>query len=151
MTRRPLDPQAGPATETLTLRLSSPDRALLDRLVSLRAAELAPEGIEVTAASYVRGLIRRDAQARGLSDEPAAGKGKGPRGGAKPKTPADDEPAAERVRADLVRALKAGGKQGEIADSAGIDRGQVSRFKAGKSGLSPEALRKLAAAVRASY
>jgi hypothetical protein len=65
MARRPLDP-AGPATGTLTLRLSDVDRELLDRLVADRASELAPEGIEVTAASYVRGLIRREAAAKGF-------------------------------------------------------------------------------------
>ncbi len=56
------------ATDTLTVRLSPDDRAMRDRLVAHRAAELAEEGIEVTAASFVRGLIRREAKARGLLD-----------------------------------------------------------------------------------
>ena len=148
MARRPIDEQAGPATETLTLRLSRPDRELLDRLVALRASELAQEGIEVTAASFVRGLIRREAHARGLLDEQTAGKGKASRAPAKPAKPtASGEPTADAVRADLLRALKAGAAQGEIADKAGIDRAQVSRFKTGKGDLSSEALRKLAAAL----
>jgi hypothetical protein len=54
------------ASETLTLRLSPVDRALLDRLVELRAEELADEGLEATAVSVVRGLIRREAKAKGL-------------------------------------------------------------------------------------
>jgi hypothetical protein len=53
---------------TLTLRLTSEDRALLDALVGLRNADLAVEGMEATAASYVRGLIRREAVAKGLLD-----------------------------------------------------------------------------------
>lgn len=72
MARRPIDP-TGPATGTLTLRLSDQDRALLDRLVADRAAEFAPEGIEVTAASYVRGLIRREAAAKGFVAEQPTG------------------------------------------------------------------------------
>ena len=50
------------ATDTLTLRLSPDDRAMLDRLVAHRAAELADEGIEVTAASFVRGPRGLDAR-----------------------------------------------------------------------------------------
>ena len=51
---------------TLTLRLTHDDRELLQKLVELRSAELSVEGLEATAASYVRGLIRREAAARGL-------------------------------------------------------------------------------------
>jgi hypothetical protein len=51
---------------TLTLRLTTEDRELLKKLVELRSAELSVDGIEVTAASYVRGLIRREAAAKGL-------------------------------------------------------------------------------------
>lgn len=51
---------------TLTLRLTGAQRALLDELVKLRSVELADEGLEMTAAAYVRGLITRDAKAKGL-------------------------------------------------------------------------------------
>lgn len=51
---------------TLTLRLTAEDRELLHKLVELRSLELTVDGIEVTAASYVRGLIRREAAAKGL-------------------------------------------------------------------------------------
>lgn len=51
---------------TLTLRLTNEDRELLRKLVELRSAELSVDGIEVTAASYVRGLIRREATVKGL-------------------------------------------------------------------------------------
>lgn len=51
---------------TLTLRLTHEDRELLQKLVDLRSVELSVEGLEATAASYVRGLIRREAVAKGL-------------------------------------------------------------------------------------
>lgn len=52
---------------TLT-QLTQHDRELLQMLVGLQAAEMADLGVEVTAASYVRGLIRHEARARGLED-----------------------------------------------------------------------------------
>jgi hypothetical protein len=51
---------------TLSLRLTAEDRALLDELVAERADELCDEGMRPTAASFVRGLIRREARARGV-------------------------------------------------------------------------------------
>lgn len=78
MGRPPKDREAGAATTTLTLRLTPDDRALLDELVALRAAELADEAVEVTATSYVRGLIRREARAKGLLAETSAPAGQPP-------------------------------------------------------------------------
>jgi hypothetical protein len=101
MARRPIDP-TGPATGTLTLRLSEQDRDLLDRLVADRAADLAREGIEVTAASYVRGLIRREAEGKGFMSEqppvtqaPPRGTGRAPRA----KTKRAGAKAAKRTKA----------------------------------------------------
>ena len=51
---------------TLTLRLTHDDRDLLDQLVTMRSKELADDGLEASAAGLVRGLIRREASARGL-------------------------------------------------------------------------------------
>ena len=51
---------------TLTLRLTQQDRELLQELVALKAAELIDTGMEATAASYVRGLIRHEARTKGL-------------------------------------------------------------------------------------
>jgi hypothetical protein len=48
------------------LRLADVDRAALDALIEARRAELAPEGVDVTAASVVRWLLRAEAQRRGL-------------------------------------------------------------------------------------
>ena len=62
------------AEATLTLRLTRHDRELLQALVALQAAEMADTGVEVTAASYVRGLIRHEARTKGLLDAaPASG------------------------------------------------------------------------------
>lgn len=52
--------------ETLTLRLTHDDRDLLDQLVAMRSKELADDGVEASAAGLVRGMIRREAAARGL-------------------------------------------------------------------------------------
>lgn len=51
-------------TESLTMRISPEDRELLDRLVDLRQQELVDDGLEASAASVIRGLIRREARAR---------------------------------------------------------------------------------------
>lgn len=53
---------------TLTLRLTQNDRELLQALVERQAVEMADTGVEVTAASYVRGLIRHAAREKGFLD-----------------------------------------------------------------------------------
>ena len=62
MVRRAKDSASG----TVTIRMTREDRTLLDRLVANRARELADEGLTVTPAALVRGLIRREARAQGL-------------------------------------------------------------------------------------
>lgn len=145
----PRKPKAGVAAEvTLTLRMTDHDRTLLDRLVALRAQELAELGadeIDVTAASYVRGLIRREAKAKGLTSSPA--NTPAPAEPATAEMVADDAPQAAEVRAALLRALQAGEVQSQLADRAGIDRSALSKFKKNGTGLSAEKLRSLAAAL----
>jgi hypothetical protein len=135
MGRPPKDP-SGPALLTLGLRLTAADRDLLDRLVALRAEELVDEAVEVTAGSYLRALIRREARAKGLLEEPS-------RTGAA----ARKEPSAEDVHAMLLRAIEAGAVQTAIAREAGIERADLSRFKNGKHTLSPRSLQNLAASL----
>ena len=67
MARPPKTDRASVADSTLTLRLTREERDLLDRLVELRAGELANEGGRVSAASLVRGLIRSAAKSAGLN------------------------------------------------------------------------------------
>jgi hypothetical protein len=64
--RPPIENRRAVVDTTLTLRLTRQDRELLQELVALKAAELVDSGMEATAASYVRGLIRQEARARGL-------------------------------------------------------------------------------------
>lgn len=130
---RPPKDRSGPAGETLTIRLTADDRALLDELVAAKAAELADDAVEVTATSYIRAIIRREARLlKGAKPEQAA--------------PVSDLKPAQ-VRTMLERALKAGRSQAEIAKAAGFDTSRLSRFKSGK-GLSPESLSRLAAALK---
>jgi hypothetical protein len=64
--RPPIDNRHNVADATLTLRLTRQDRELLRELVALKAEELVDSGMETTAASYVRGLIRQEARSKGL-------------------------------------------------------------------------------------
>lgn len=66
MPRPSLENRRNVVDTTLTLRVTRQDRELLHQLVALKAAELADTGMEATAASYVRGLIRQEARAKGL-------------------------------------------------------------------------------------
>lgn len=56
----------------MAIRFSEEDRQLLDALVRHKAEQLAGEGIDVSAASVLRGLIRKAASELGLSSPPAA-------------------------------------------------------------------------------
>lgn len=148
---RPPKDRTGPATEALSLRLTPEDRGLLNRLVTLRSEELSDEAVEVTATSYVRALIRREARAKGiLDDAPGVARaeaGKPTDAPSRVKVGNPPEPTADELRAALVRAIAAGAVQAEIARESGIDAGDVSRFKSGKAGMSDVALRKLTAAL----
>lgn len=66
MARAPLENRSHIVDTTLTLRLTRQDRELLQELVAMKAAELVDTGMEATAASYVRGLIRHEARVKGL-------------------------------------------------------------------------------------
>ena len=57
------------STTTFTLKFTPDERELVGRLIEARAKELSEQAgqeIEVSIATYLRGLIERDAQARGL-------------------------------------------------------------------------------------
>ena len=54
----------------LTLRVSDEDKELLTKLVEIDATRNTLRGTEVSIASVVRGLIRREAVARGLLSAP---------------------------------------------------------------------------------
>jgi hypothetical protein len=60
------------AQATLTLRLTQEERDIIDQLVELRAKEIGDDA-EVSAGSYIRSLIRREARDKGIlsEDKPA--------------------------------------------------------------------------------
>jgi hypothetical protein len=117
----------------VTLRLSARDRALLEQLVERERQELEDLGVEVSLSSIMRKLIRAAAKASAVD---VAGVEV-----AKPVAPSA-KPAAARpsaaVSQDQVRALlrkKTAERRGlgaELARKLGVERAQVSRFKAGK-------------------
>jgi hypothetical protein len=147
MARPPKQDRSSVATDTLTLRLSPDDRAMLDRLVAHRAAELADEGIEVTAASFVRGLIRREAKARGLLDAASGNI----TASEKPRAISEPERrplSPTQVRTALQLAIDSGQTQRQIALRADLDATRLSRFLAGKHTLTEENLAKLAVALK---
>lgn len=134
MPRPPKTDRNAVATDTLTLRLSPDDRALLDRLVAAKAAELETAGVELTAAAYVRGLIRQEGRRIGAAAAPSA-----------PLAPIVERRATPRAavvadegkaRAMLDEALAAGHKQSDIAAAAGLDSGHFSRWKTRKGTIS---------------
>ena len=66
-----------------TLRFSAEERELVGRLVEARAKELREmtgSEVEVTVAGYLRWLVDRDAQARGLAGSAAKRKSERGRG-----------------------------------------------------------------------
>ena len=114
-------------TDTLTLRLTKEDKAALDELVEAARVELEPRGVVVSAALYVRGLIRT-AHSGIASGAPAT-------------APA---PTEAQVRRKLQASKRS---QAELARLTGIHAAMLSRFKSGKKPLSPEKLARLAVAL----
>ena len=146
-------------SETLSLRLSKADKAMLDELVEAKRQELAPLGATTSLAQYVRGWIRSthaamvakrnqrstyESAATPPATVPAAPAAAAPA----PTSPAKTTKAAPSpppTEADVRRKLKASKRsQAELARQTGIDPGMLSRFKAGKKSLSPEKLARLA-------
>lgn len=126
-------------SETLSLRLSKADKAMLDELVEAKRQELAPLGATTSLAQYVRGWIRSTHAAmvakrnQRSTYEPAA-------------TPPATAPAPNE--AEVRRKLKASKRtQAELARATGIDAAMLSRFRSGKKSLSPEKLARLSDAL----
>ena len=72
MTRKPREGRSSIVDSTLTLRLTREDRMLLNELVGRRSKQARRDGMETTIASYVRALIRNEAEAQGIRVDPAA-------------------------------------------------------------------------------
>lgn len=81
------------ADETLTIRITSPERRALDELCARRAAELEGTGAVITAAGLVRALIVREA--------------KSVLGGIPAQAPAKPAPTHDEIRAMVLDTIKA--------------------------------------------
>ena len=145
-------------SETLSLRLSKADKAMLDELVEAKRQELAPLGATTSLAQYVRGWIRSThaamvakRQAAPAATPPATVPAAAPA----PTPPARTTPApspksavAAPTEAQVRRKLQASKlTQADLSRLTGIDPGMLSRFKSGKKPLSPEKLARLAVAL----
>lgn len=144
-------------SETLSLRLSKADKAMLDELVEAKRQELAPLGATTSLAQYVRGWIRSThaamvakRQAAPAATPPATV----PAAALAPTPPARTTPApspskvAAPTEAEVRRKLKASKlSQAELGRLTGIDAAMLSRFRSGKKPLSPEKLARLAVAL----
>ncbi len=142
-------------SETLSLRLSKADKAMLDELVEAKRQELAPLGATTSLAQYVRGWIRSThaamvakRQAAPAATPPATVPAAAPA----PTPPARTTPAPSPksaapppTEAQVRRKLQASKlTQADLARRAGIDAAMLSRFANGKKPLSPEKLARLA-------
>jgi hypothetical protein len=108
----------------VTLRLSARDRALLEQLVERERRELEDLGVEVSLSSVMRRLIRAAAKDAGLA---VVGEAAAP-------SPARETPSVsqEDVRSLLRRKMaERRGLGAELARKLGVERAQMSRFKAG--------------------
>ena len=164
------------ASGTLTLRLTTGDRATLDALVSTAAAKLEESGIQLTAAAYVRGLIRREANQAREARERAANDARraandarearealeareraddetrgfmGPRPGWATKLAPLEEPIDREVRELLIRVITALGKgaQRQIAAAAQLTQDEISSFKLNRKGMTDAKFYRLKAAL----
>jgi hypothetical protein len=114
----------------VTLRLSARDRALLEQLVERERRELEDLGVEASLSSVMRKLIRGAAKASAID---LAGVELSPRVMAPLSPPATSSVSQEQVRALLrKKTAERRGLGAELARKLGVERAQVSRFKAGK-------------------
>jgi transcriptional regulator with XRE-family HTH domain len=116
----------------VTLRLSARDRALLEQLVESERRELEDLGVEVSLSSVMRKLIRAAAKASGID---VAGDELPRRPAPAPALPTSTTPtpSQDQVRALLRKKMaERRGLGAELARKLGVERAQVSRFKAGR-------------------
>ncbi len=135
----------------VTLRLSARDRALLEGLVERERQELEDLGVEVSLSSVMRKLIRAAAKASAVdvAGVQAAAPVAPPRKPVPTRAPADV--SQDQVRALLRRrTAERRGLGAELARKLGVERAQVSRFKAGKEAFPANKLTALHDLLRAS-
>ena len=138
-------------SETLSLRLSKADKAMLDELVEAKRQELAPLGATTSLAQYVRGWIRSTHAAMVAKRNQRSTYESAPTLPATVPLPATAlagpavSAAPAPTEADVRRKLKASKRsQAELARATGIAASMLSRFANRKKPLSPEKLARLA-------
>ena len=114
----------------VTLRLSARDRALLEQLVEHERRELEDLGVEVSLSSVMRKLIR--AAAKAPPSRSPRGSLVGRSAGGRIARVDDAGASQDQVRALLRKKMaERRGLGAELARKLGVERAQVSRFKAG--------------------
>ena len=135
-------------SETLSLRLSKADKAMLDELVEAKRQELAPLGATTSLAQYVRGWIRSTHAAMVAKRNQRSTYESAPTlpatALAGPAVSAAPAPTEAQVRRKLQASKRS---QAELSRLTGIDAAMLSRFANGKKPLSPEKLARLAVAL----
>lgn len=136
-------------SETLSLRLSKADKAMLDELVEAKRQELAPLGATTSLAQYVRGWIRSTHAAMVAKRNQRSTYEPAPTLPATAPAPAPAAKPAERtafdVRQKLAETIEAGAfNQATIGKQTGIDAAMLSRFRKGTGNLGAEKLATLA-------
>ncbi len=117
----------------VTLRLSARDRVLLEQLVERERRELEDLGVEVSLSSVMRKLIRAAARASAIDVAGDAPSCRPPAAVATTSAPATPSVSQDQVRALLRKEMaERRGLGAELARKLGVERAQVSRFKAGK-------------------
>ena len=132
-------------SETLSLRLSKADKAMLDELVEAKRQELAPLGATTSLAQYVRGWIRSTHAAMVAKRNQRSTYESAPTLPATALAGPAVSAAPAPTEADVRRKLKASKRtQAELARATGIAASMLSRFANRKKPLSPEKLARLA-------
>lgn len=142
-----------PLSLPLNIRVSSEDKALLDRLVEAEKADRAgDEFADVTSASLIRSWIRGAARKRGflppVAAAPAPVAAHVEQVAAAPVAAKREASDRDAVRAALDIALAKGEQQKAIGDLARIDASSLSHFKGKKRGLSAAKLDRLTTVLR---
>ncbi len=128
----------------VTLRLSARDCALLEQLVEHERRELEDLGVEVSLSSVMRKLIRAAAKVSAI-DVAGDDFPRRPAAPAPPPAPSTTlTPSQDQVRALLRKKMaERRGLGAELARKLGVERAQVSRFKAGREAFPASKLGRL--------
>jgi len=118
----------------ISLRLSARDRALLEALLARERRELQDLGVEVSLSSVMRKLIRAAAKGAAVAEASADGVRAYAPAATAPAPETRTKPAVSQSRVRALLRQKTAERRGlaaELARALGVERAQMSRFKAG--------------------